>query len=34
MQMGRNGQVFIRRRQDSVYLGGHAVTCVDGTLAC
>jgi PhzF family phenazine biosynthesis protein len=34
MQMGRNGQVFVRRRQDSVYLGGHAVTCVDGTLAC
>jgi PhzF family phenazine biosynthesis protein len=34
MQMGRNGQVFVRRRQNSVYLGGHAVTCVDGTLAC
>jgi PhzF family phenazine biosynthesis protein len=34
MQMGRNGQVFVRRRHDSVYLGGHAVTCVDGTLAC
>jgi PhzF family phenazine biosynthesis protein len=34
MQMGRDGQVFVRRRQDSVYLGGHAVTCVEGTLAC
>ena len=34
MQMGRNGQVFVRQRQESVYLGGHAVTCVDGTLAC
>ena len=33
MQMGRDGQVFVRRRQDIVYLGGHAVTCVDGTLA-
>jgi PhzF family phenazine biosynthesis protein len=33
MQMGRNGQVFVRLRQDSVYLGGHAVTCVDGTIA-
>jgi PhzF family phenazine biosynthesis protein len=33
MQMGRDGQVFVRRRHDSVYLGGHAVTCVDGTIA-
>ena len=34
MEMGRDGQVFVRLRHDSVYLGGHAVTCVDGTLAC
>jgi PhzF family phenazine biosynthesis protein len=34
MQMGRDGQVFVRVREEGVYLGGHAVTCVDGTLAC
>jgi PhzF family phenazine biosynthesis protein len=34
MQMGRDGQVFVRVRQEGVHLGGHAVTCVDGTLAC
>lgn len=32
MQMGRDGQVFVRVRQEGVYLGGHAVTCVEGTL--
>lgn len=34
MQMGRDGRVFVRVREEGVYLGGHAVTCVDGTLAC
>ena len=34
MQMGRDGRVFVRVRAEGVYLGGHAVTCVDGTLAC
>jgi PhzF family phenazine biosynthesis protein len=33
MQMGRNGQVFVRLRPEGVYLGGHAVTGVDGTIA-
>jgi len=34
MQMGRDGRVFVRVGPQGVYLGGHAVTCVDGTLAC
>ena len=33
MQMGRDGRVTVRGRDDGVYLGGHAVTCVDGTIA-
>jgi PhzF family phenazine biosynthesis protein len=33
MQMGRDGKVFVRLRADGVQLGGHAVTCVDGTIA-
>jgi PhzF family phenazine biosynthesis protein len=33
MQMGRDGRVFVRLRPDGVQLGGHAVTCVDGTIA-
>ena len=33
MQMGRDGRVYVRIRQDHVQLGGHAVTCVDGTIA-
>jgi PhzF family phenazine biosynthesis protein len=33
MQLGRDGKVFVRLRPDGVYLGGHAVTCVDGTIA-
>jgi PhzF family phenazine biosynthesis protein len=34
MQMGRDGRVFIRIRPGHVELGGHAVTGVDGTIAC
>jgi PhzF family phenazine biosynthesis protein len=34
MQMGRDGRVFVRVREEGVYLGGRAVTCVDGKLAC
>ena len=34
MQMGRDGRVFVRVSPGGVYLGGHAVTCVDGTIAC
>jgi len=33
MQMGRDGRVTVRVRPEGVYLGGHAVTCVDGTIA-
>lgn len=33
MQVGRDGRVFIRVEPDGIRLGGHAVTCVDGTLA-
>jgi len=33
MQMGRDGRVFMRVEPDGIRLGGHAVTCVDGTLA-
>ena len=32
MQLGRDGRVWVRMKKDSVELGGHAVTCVDGTL--
>jgi PhzF family phenazine biosynthesis protein len=32
MQMGRDGRVTVRVRDEGVYLGGHAVTCVDGTI--
>jgi len=34
MQMGRDGRVAVRIRDDHIQIGGHAVTCVDGTLAC
>src|SRR5687768_10721221 len=34
MQMGRDGRVWIRIGKDAVELGGHAVTGVDGTIAC
>ncbi|HKU46383.1 MAG TPA: PhzF family phenazine biosynthesis protein [Burkholderiales bacterium] len=32
MQMGRDGKVAVRIGADSIQIGGHAVTCVDGTL--
>ncbi len=33
MQMGRDGRVEVRIREDHIQIGGHAVTCVDGTIA-
>jgi PhzF family phenazine biosynthesis protein len=32
MQVGRDGRVSLRVEQGQIYLGGSAVTCVDGTL--
>ena len=32
MQLGRGGQVTIRIEAGEIFLGGHAVTCVEGTL--
>jgi PhzF family phenazine biosynthesis protein len=32
MQLGRDGQVSIRFEGDQIFLGGSAVTCVEGTL--
>jgi PhzF family phenazine biosynthesis protein len=32
MQLGRNGFVSVRVANDQAQIGGHAVTCVDGTL--
>jgi PhzF family phenazine biosynthesis protein len=32
MQMDRDGRVWVRMTKDGVLLGGHAVTCVEGTL--
>jgi len=32
MQLGRDGRVSVRVRKDDIEIGGHAVTCVDGTL--
>jgi PhzF family phenazine biosynthesis protein len=34
MQLGRDGRVSVRIGRDAVEIGGHAVTCVDGTLQC
>jgi len=34
MQMGRDGRVAVRIRDDHIQIGGRAVTCVEGTLAC
>lgn len=34
MQMGRDGHVFVRLEKDTVQIGGHAVTAVEGTIAC
>jgi PhzF family phenazine biosynthesis protein len=33
MQVGRDGRVFVRVEPDGIRLGGHAVTCIDGTIA-
>jgi PhzF family phenazine biosynthesis protein len=32
MQLGRDGRVSVRVRDDAIEIGGHAVTCVDGEL--
>jgi PhzF family phenazine biosynthesis protein len=32
MQLGRDGRVAVRIRDDAIQIGGHAVTCVDGDL--
>jgi PhzF family phenazine biosynthesis protein len=32
MQLGRDGRVSVRIEPDAICIGGHAVTCVDGTL--
>ena len=32
MQLGRDGRVSVRIRDNAIEIGGHAVTCVDGTL--
>lgn len=32
MQLGRDGRVSVRIAKDHVEIGGHSVTCVDGTL--
>jgi predicted PhzF superfamily epimerase YddE/YHI9 len=32
MQLGRDGQVSIRYEGAKIFLGGSAVTCVEGTL--
>jgi PhzF family phenazine biosynthesis protein len=33
MQLGRDGRVSVRLKT-KIEIGGHAVTCVDGTLRC
>ena len=33
MQLGRDGRVYVRFT-DAVEIGGHAVTCVDGSISC
>ena len=32
MQVGRDGRIFIRVEPDGIRLGGHAVTCVEGSV--
>jgi PhzF family phenazine biosynthesis protein len=32
MQLGREGRVSVRIRPNDIEIGGHAVTCVEGTL--
>jgi PhzF family phenazine biosynthesis protein len=31
-QLGRDGRIFVRADADGIRIGGHAVTCVEGTL--
>jgi PhzF family phenazine biosynthesis protein len=33
MQLGRDGRVSVRIEADCIRIGGHAVTCVEGTIA-
>jgi predicted PhzF superfamily epimerase YddE/YHI9 len=33
MQLGRDGRVSVRLKE-KIEIGGHAVTCVEGTLRC
>jgi PhzF family phenazine biosynthesis protein len=32
MQVGRDGRVHVRIEDDDIFIGGHALTCVDGAL--
>ena len=32
MQVGRDGRVYVRIEEDAIFIGGQAVTCVDGNL--
>jgi PhzF family phenazine biosynthesis protein len=32
-QCGRDGRVYMRVSREAIYLGGNAVTCVDGEIA-
>jgi predicted PhzF superfamily epimerase YddE/YHI9 len=32
MQLGRDGRVSIRVEKGEIFLGGSAVTCIEGTL--
>ncbi|MGH8706282.1 MAG: hypothetical protein ACREUO_12800 [Burkholderiales bacterium] len=32
MQLGRDGRIDLRVEGDDIYLGGNAVTCVEGSL--
>ena len=33
MQLGRDGRVKVRIQDDAIRIGGHAVTCIDGTIS-
>ena len=33
MQLGRDGRVSVRVESDAIHIGGHAVTCVEGTIS-
>lgn len=32
MQVGRNGEIYIRIKEDKIEFGGYAITCINGTL--